>query len=88
MLFFTGSRTGKHHSRPEDVIQDVRVVPNKWYIIDYQTSQQLKLGPGAQPAIPLPENTQVRKPDGITSLDPYAWDVYCLGWIYLALCSV
>ncbi len=48
------------------------------YIIDFHTSQQLALGPGNQPPIVLPPS-QEKKPLGVTTLDPYSFDVYCAG---------
>ncbi|KAH9922287.1 uncharacterized protein BXZ73DRAFT_20405, partial [Epithele typhae] len=50
------------------------------YPIDFEFSQRLELGPGVQPAIELPPSA-IKKPRGITHLDPYSWDVYCLGWL-------
>ncbi|KAL7284589.1 hypothetical protein ACG7TL_001883 [Trametes sanguinea] len=52
------------------------VIPGKVYIIDFDSSRQLSLGPGAHPAIKLPPS-QVPKPNGLEHLDPYSWDVYC-----------
>ncbi|KAI0325206.1 hypothetical protein GY45DRAFT_1330626 [Cubamyces sp. BRFM 1775] len=51
------------------------------YIIDFDTSRQLALGPGDQHAITLPP-TQVPPPDDLTCFDPYSWDIYCLGRVY------
>ena len=48
------------------------------YIIDFGASRQLAAGPGSQGPIRLP-GTQHPKPLGMTSMDPYAWDVYCTG---------
>ncbi|KAH9853204.1 hypothetical protein C2E23DRAFT_868359 [Lenzites betulinus] len=48
------------------------------YIIDFDSSRQFTLGPGVQPAIMLPE-TQTDKPNSLELLDPYSWDVYCVG---------
>ena len=48
------------------------------YIIDFGGSRQLAAGPGSQGPIHLPDS-QHPKPLGMTSMDPYAWDVYCTG---------
>ncbi|KAH9846054.1 hypothetical protein C2E23DRAFT_744990 [Lenzites betulinus] len=66
--------TGEHVTAP--LHQDV--VKNRLYIIDFDSSKQFALGPGVQPAITLPE-TQTAKPNGLELLDPYSWDVYCIG---------
>ncbi|KAH9944963.1 uncharacterized protein BXZ73DRAFT_38695 [Epithele typhae] len=50
------------------------------YLIDFEFSQILKHRPGRQPAIELPPSL-TPKPDGISRLDPYSWDVYCFGWV-------
>ncbi|KAI0629602.1 hypothetical protein C8Q77DRAFT_296399 [Trametes polyzona] len=60
------------------------VQPDRIYIIDYGASRHFPLPPGAQPAVTLPE-TQVDPPHGITMLDPYSWDVYCLGHVLKAM---
>ncbi|EJF64988.1 hypothetical protein DICSQDRAFT_153148 [Dichomitus squalens LYAD-421 SS1] len=60
---------------------DRRVEGKKIYIIDFHTSRQLELPPGAQPAILLPY-TQIDPPPGIKHFDPYSWDVYCLGHVF------
>ncbi|KAH9853203.1 hypothetical protein C2E23DRAFT_778132 [Lenzites betulinus] len=54
------------------------VVVDRLYIIDFDSSKQFALGPGVQPAILLPD-TQTDKPNGLELLDPYSWDVYCVG---------
>ncbi|KAI0357918.1 hypothetical protein OH77DRAFT_1450552 [Trametes cingulata] len=54
------------------------IIDRRLYIIDFDTSRQFELGPGRQPAITLPQ-TQVPPPDGLTTFDPYSWDIYCLG---------
>lgn len=54
------------------------VVENRLYIIDFDSSKQFTLGPGVQSAIVLPE-TQTDKPNGLEVLDPYSWNVYCIG---------
>ncbi|RPD66775.1 hypothetical protein L226DRAFT_549535 [Lentinus tigrinus ALCF2SS1-7] len=50
----------------------------KIHIIDFGASHQFELGPGRQPAAELPP-TQARKPQGIKRLDPFSWDMYCVG---------
>lgn len=65
-------------SSDRDKVNDRRFEAGKVYIIDFHTSRQLCLPPGKQPAILLPPS-QVKKPQGITHLDPYSWDIYCLG---------
>ncbi|KAM5541292.1 hypothetical protein V8D89_005221 [Ganoderma adspersum] len=54
------------------------------YIIDFDRSRQLALGPGRQPAIELP-STQYQHPLQMTSFDPYSWDVYCMGMLFQRL---
>ncbi|KAH9846045.1 hypothetical protein C2E23DRAFT_744957 [Lenzites betulinus] len=66
---------GQEHSTAP-LHQDV--IKNRLYIIDFDSSKQFTLGPGVQPAITLPE-TQTAKPNGLELLDPYSWDVYCIG---------
>ncbi|KAI0676972.1 hypothetical protein C8Q78DRAFT_1000409 [Trametes maxima] len=64
------------------------VKPGRVYVIDFDTARQFALGPGFQKAITLPE-TQAEPPRGITSFDPYSWDIYCLGRLfeyYLSTC--
>ncbi|KAI0722266.1 hypothetical protein C8T65DRAFT_704794 [Cerioporus squamosus] len=56
----------------------------KIYIIDFGVSHQYELGPGRQISTELPPS-QVPKPLGITRLDPFSWDVYCLGFTFQTL---
>ncbi|KAI0370821.1 hypothetical protein BV20DRAFT_943584 [Pilatotrama ljubarskyi] len=63
---------------PRMAAQHKGVVAWGIYIIDYDTSRQLTRRPRRHPAITLPD-TQVEPPDGLTTFDPYSWDVYCLG---------
>ncbi|KAI0676973.1 hypothetical protein C8Q78DRAFT_1000412 [Trametes maxima] len=56
------------------------------YIIDFDTARQFSLGPGIQRAIQLPE-TQLEPPDGLTTFDPYSWDVHCLGRVFESFLS-
>ena len=65
----------------EDALHDRRVEAGKIYLIDFQMSRQLKLPPGSQPAIVLPE-TQVPPPYDLKHFDPYSWDVYCLSDVF------
>ena len=53
------------------------ILPGYPYLIDLETSQELPLGPGRQPAIEL-TLSQYPKPGGLTHLDPYSWDMYCI----------
>ncbi|KAI0632473.1 hypothetical protein C8Q77DRAFT_1125892 [Trametes polyzona] len=65
-------------AREEDSQIHKGIVAGKVYLIDFHTSRQLSSGPGVQRAIRLP-CTQVPPPPGVERLDPYSWDVYCLG---------
>ncbi|KAM5541274.1 hypothetical protein V8D89_005203 [Ganoderma adspersum] len=65
---------------PEQAATDPRLVEDKVYFIDFHTSRQLALGPGRQPPILLPPS-QEEKPSGVTTLDPYSFDVYCAGML-------
>ena len=66
------------YGRPQDAAIDTRIVNGKLYIIDFHTSRRLSLGPGCQPPIVLPPS-QVKKPPGVTILDPYSFDIYASG---------
>ncbi|KAM5541232.1 hypothetical protein V8D89_005161 [Ganoderma adspersum] len=66
------------YAYPAQAATDARLVEGKVYIIDFHTSRQLTLGPGIQPPIVLP-SSQEKKPAGVTTLDPYSFDVYCAG---------
>ncbi|KAI0357933.1 hypothetical protein OH77DRAFT_1422079 [Trametes cingulata] len=57
------------------------LIPDRIYIIDFDTARQFTLGPGLQPAITLSE-AYYEPPDGLTIFDPYSWDVYCLGLLF------
>ncbi|KAI0716410.1 hypothetical protein C8Q76DRAFT_724134 [Earliella scabrosa] len=65
----------------ESVKQYQGLEHKKIYIIDFNVSRQLDLGPGQQPAIELP-GSQCPKPNGLTRLDPYSWDMYCVGMAF------
>ena len=62
----------------EDALRDTRVTAGKVYLIDFESCRQFTLGPGTQGAVSLPP-AHVKPPLGIKSLDPFSWDVYCLG---------
>ncbi|KAI0324122.1 hypothetical protein GY45DRAFT_1331878 [Cubamyces sp. BRFM 1775] len=68
----------------QHVAEHPSLVIGRTYIIDFDTSRQLALGPGSQHAIALPP-TQIRPPNGLKHFDPYSWDVYCLGQLYKKL---
>ena len=53
------------------------------YFIDFGCSRRLALGPGSQPAIELPDTIWDRPREGITRFDPYAWDMFRLGHVFL-----
>ena len=57
------------------------------YIIDFDRSRQLALGPGRQSPIEL-QSTQYKHPLQMTSFDPYSWDVYCMGMLFQRLMNV
>ena len=57
------------------------------YIIDFDRSRQLELGPGRQPPIELP-STRRKHPLKMQSFDPYSWDVYCMGKLFEELSMV
>lgn len=72
---------------PHQAETDARLVEGKVYLIDFHTSRQLSLGPGQQPPIVLPPS-QEEKPSGVTTLDPYSFDVYCAGKLMQELLHV
>ncbi|KAI0628802.1 hypothetical protein C8Q77DRAFT_1145477 [Trametes polyzona] len=65
-------------ARAQDLVNDVRLVEGKLYIIDFDWSKRFKNGPGVQRAITLTP-TQTEPPNGLKHFDPFSWDVYCLG---------
>ena len=65
----------------EHVSEHPNLVFGRAYIIDFDTSKQLALGPGSQPAITLPPS-QLPPPHGLKHFDPDSWEVYCLGQVY------
>ncbi|KAI0668060.1 hypothetical protein C8Q78DRAFT_1048069 [Trametes maxima] len=64
-----------------EVQEHPHLTEGKMYFIDFETAQRLSAGPGVQGAIPLPE-TQVVPPDGMERMDPYSWDMYCVGKLF------
>ncbi|PIL34758.1 hypothetical protein GSI_02545 [Ganoderma sinense ZZ0214-1] len=58
-----------------------RTTAGRVYIIDFDRSRQLDLGPGRQLPIELP-STQCKPPLNMKSFDPYSWDVYCMGKLF------
>ncbi|KAI0656177.1 hypothetical protein C8Q70DRAFT_1015704 [Cubamyces menziesii] len=68
-IIWATEREAKAHSH---------VLADRLYIIDFHTSRQLTSGPGYQRSIVLPR-AQIRHPPKMETLDPYSWDVYCLG---------
>ncbi|KAI0367150.1 hypothetical protein BV20DRAFT_1123787 [Pilatotrama ljubarskyi] len=60
---------------------DARLVAGRVYLIDFESSRQLSAGPGLQQAINVPP-AQIKPPAGMDRVDPYAWDVYCLGKLF------
>ncbi|KAI0350791.1 hypothetical protein OH77DRAFT_1005117 [Trametes cingulata] len=60
---------------------DARLVAGRVYLIDFETSRQLGAGPGVQGTIPVPP-AQIKPPPGIERVDPYSWDIYCLGKLF------
>ena len=71
----------------EDAEAHPAVAPRRTYLIDFDTSRQLTLGPGVHSAITLPP-TQITPPSGLKHFDPYSWDVYCLGHVFEDLMEV
>ncbi|KAI0655834.1 hypothetical protein C8Q70DRAFT_400263 [Cubamyces menziesii] len=74
-------------SGPEDEPYHERIVAYKIFIIDFDSAQRFKLGPGVQPAIQLPPS-QTRPPNGLKHFDPYSWDVYCTGHVLKDILSL
>ena len=66
--------------RNRDVQRHKYVQLGKVYIIDFSESRQLGLGPGQQLPIDLPRSI-IPKPLDMQRLDPYTFDVYCLGTV-------
>lgn len=61
--------------------------PGYPYLVDFETSQELPLGPGRQSAVELPPS-QYPKPGGLTHMDPYSWDIYCVGYFLKVVVAV
>ncbi|KAH9927934.1 uncharacterized protein BXZ73DRAFT_48537 [Epithele typhae] len=68
-------------SDKDEVLFGQQMHADRPYIIDFERSRQLPLGPGLQPPIDLPPSI-IPKPGGIIRRDPYSWDMYCLGWSF------
>ena len=64
-----------------------RTKAGRLYIIDFDRSRKLELGPGRQHAIELP-STQYEPPLQMKAFDPYSWDVYCMGKLFERLTTV
>nr|VWO95359.1 Cytochrome P450 monooxygenase CYP52X1 [Ganoderma boninense] len=64
-----------------------RTKAGRVYIIDFDRSRQLDLGPGLHPPIELP-STQYEPPLQMKTFDPYSWDVYCMGRLFEHLTEV
>ncbi|KAI0668056.1 hypothetical protein C8Q78DRAFT_980377, partial [Trametes maxima] len=64
-----------------EVQEHLHLTEGNMYFIDFETAQRLSAGPGIQCAVPLPE-TQVVPPDGMDRMDPYSWDMYCVGKLF------
>lgn len=60
---------------------------DKIYIIDFGHSRRFELGPRAQPPVDL-ENLAINEQLGVTRLDPYSWDVMCLGVTLVSFAEV
>ncbi|KAI0323180.1 hypothetical protein GY45DRAFT_1439663 [Cubamyces sp. BRFM 1775] len=71
--------------REAKVYSDVSA--DRLYVIDFHTSRQLASGLGYQQSIALPR-AQIRHPLKMETLDPYSWDVYCLGKVLELLAQV
>ena len=64
------------------------IQPGRVYIIDLETVRRIPAPPGVQLALPLPQ-AQFRPPiEDMSQLDPYSWDVYCLGRLFGFLLEV
>ena len=68
------------YARRRDVEYHKEIELGKLYIIDFSESRQLSLGPGRQLPVDLPQSI-IPKPLDMQRLDPYAFDVYCLGMV-------
>lgn len=66
---------------------DDRLTVGRLYLIDFGSGRILGAGPGKQPAMELLKSQQDH-PVGITALDPYSWDVYCLGHLFRGFIEV
>ena len=68
------------YARRWDVKYHKEIELGNLYIIDFSESRQLGFGPGQQPPIDLPKSI-IPKPLDMQRLDPYTFDVYCLGMV-------
>ncbi|PIL34796.1 hypothetical protein GSI_02583 [Ganoderma sinense ZZ0214-1] len=68
----------------DDAKRDARLTAGRVYLIDFESSRKFAHGPGIQTAVPLPD-THVIPPRGMTTFDPFSWDVYCLGLSFEAM---
>ena len=75
------------YARRLDVKYHKEIELGKLYIIDFSESRQLQLGPSHQPPIDLPQSI-IPKPLKMQRLDPYSFDVYCLGIVLNSLLNV
>ncbi|KAI0643070.1 hypothetical protein C8Q79DRAFT_916459 [Trametes meyenii] len=64
-----------------EVQEHPHLTEEKMYFIDFETAQRLSASPGIQGAVSLPE-TQVVPPDGMDRMDPYSWDMFCVGKLF------
>nr|VWO99428.1 Tyrosine-protein phosphatase YVH1 [Ganoderma boninense] len=71
----------------EDAKRDARLSAGRVYLIDFESSRQFECGPGLQTAVPLPD-THIIPPLGMTTFDPFSWDVYCLGLTFEGMIEV
>ncbi|TFK78678.1 hypothetical protein K466DRAFT_445413, partial [Polyporus arcularius HHB13444] len=62
----------------EDAAVFPEVVPERVYIIDFECAMHHPQGPGQQGPVDLTESL-VQCPAGVRRMDPYAWDMYCVG---------
>ena len=70
-----------------DAQRDTRLTAGRVYLIDFESCRQFERGPGAQAAVTLPP-AHVKPPHGMKCLDPFSWDIYCLGATLEAILDV
>ena len=67
-------------AQKRDVEYHKNIELGKVYIIDFGESRQYRLGPGEQPAEQIHLHHRYLPPGGGRPvIDPYSWDIYCLG---------